>query len=155
MTHNPKTRKISLGKGVYALVDASDYVAVATLNWHSRMKGGITYAVRGIYGGGRYLGLMRMHRFILMAKHNQIVDHINGNGLDNRRKNLRICTASDNQRNRKTHREGRLFGTFKIKDSRQNPWGAQIYTPQKFYLGSFPTEKSAHEAVLVALSKKQ
>jgi hypothetical protein len=85
-------REIPLTKGYVAIVDDEDYERVmAAGKWHYSSG----YAVRDH-------SRMRMHRFImgLVFGDGKNVDHINGNGLDNRRCNLRICTMSQNQGNR-------------------------------------------------------
>lgn len=146
-------KKIKLSKGKVALVDDADYERVSALNWFSITKPHTTYAVRGIYDKG-YRGMMRMHRFIMNPPRGKVIDHLNGNGLDNRRSNLRVCGESENQRNRKVHRKGHLLGTSKSKASKKNPWMAQIRvdgTGKQHYLGLFPTQKLAHDAVLLAI----
>ena len=69
--------------------------------WH--LQKGMTdktgYAVRGSKVNGEYV-IIRMHRVLTDAPAGMHVDHINGNGLDNRRFNLRVCSCSENQRNR-------------------------------------------------------
>ncbi len=148
-------KKIKLTKGRFALVDDADYEAVSKLNWYAKKGNSTTYARHETWSGGKAVASIFMHRFILMPKRNQIIDHINGNGLDNRRKNIRICTAKENQRNLKKHRDGHLFGTTLKKDHKNNPWKAQIClkdSPKQTYLGYYPTEELAHEAVLLALS---
>jgi hypothetical protein len=55
-----------------------------------------------------------MHRMIMRPPKGMVVDHINGNGLDNRRCNLRICTRQENARNRRKHADGksRFLGVY-------------------------------------------
>lgn len=95
---------IPLTRGLFALVDDEDFPLVSNLKWHlqpiSRKLGGY-YAING-RGGSKPSsnGRIRMHRLILGAKPSQLVDHINGDGLDNRRCNLRIATTSENNANR-------------------------------------------------------
>lgn len=82
-----------------------------------------------------------MHRIIMNAKKHEIVDHINGNGLDNRRENLRVGTASLNCVNRKNTPGKFLRGTRKKK----NKFQAYIKVNGKqISLGYFETEKEAH-----------
>lgn len=151
MTH----REIRLTNGQIALVDEEDFDLISSFSWWPRPKGNTTYATRGLWKNNKQVGLIRMHRLIMNPPEGMVVDHINGNGLDNRKSNLRICTPSTNQRNRRGHRNGRLLGTFEIKDSKKNSWGAQIGIGGKkpqIYLGSYPTQEFAHEAVLLALA---
>lgn len=79
-----------------------------------------------------------MHRDILGAKPGQIVDHVNGNGLDNRRANLRICTHAENMRN---HRGSKGVDRFRGR------WRARIqFDHSSKFLGLFDTKKEAAEA---------
>ena len=80
----------------------------------------------------------------------EIVDHINGDPLDNRRCNLRVTTHRVNSQNKKINRQGHLVGTHFNKRSKK--WTAHatlngIYT----YLGSFETAQQAHAAYLAVI----
>lgn len=70
-------------------VDRSDYEWLSSFKWCLQS---------GRYAFNRSVGLM--HRAILEADSSCQVDHINGNGLDNRRANLRLCKRKENNRNR-------------------------------------------------------
>ena len=90
-------REIPLSSGFVALVDDEDYERVAQYPWFRDPNRNTTYAkTRQIPGRGK----TAMHRFILDAPPDLQVDHINGDGLDNRRSNLRLCTHAENRRNR-------------------------------------------------------
>ncbi|MEN2465930.1 AP2 domain-containing protein [Ornithinibacillus sp. JPR2-1] len=85
-------REIPLTQGKVTFVDAEDYEWLSKLKWYFRKspkdKG---YARRVANGKTIYL-----HRFIINAKPREIVDHINGNTLDNRKSNLRIVSIREN-----------------------------------------------------------
>jgi len=101
--------KIKLTQGKYAIVDNEDYKKVSKYLWYLFPNGsGNLYAKRNVK-----LELTKkwkdskkttqlMHRFILGLDFNdkQQVDHINGNGLDNRKENLRVATSNLNNHNR-------------------------------------------------------
>lgn len=94
---------IPLSRGLFATVDDADLHLVADIKWHAHPNGRVSrnyYAVNG-RGGAKptIAGRRYMHRLILGAEPEQYVDHVNGDGLDNRRVNLRIATAADNARN--------------------------------------------------------
>lgn len=97
--------KILLTQGQEALVDEDDFVRLSTFKWFyypgsPRSLTGYAMRNRRSYEeGGR--GVIYMHRFILDAPQGSVVDHINGNGLDNRRTNLRLATHRQNCRNRR------------------------------------------------------
>jgi hypothetical protein len=89
-------KKIPLTKGFEALVDTQDYERFKGFRWHAKlMKNGTVYAQRGERSGDRVRSYF-LHREILGAQPGQIVDHIDGDGLNNTRANLRICSASEN-----------------------------------------------------------
>jgi hypothetical protein len=98
-------REIPLTRGLCAIVDDSDYNWISKLKWNAIpkcTKSGF-YAVGQVMLGFKNQKRTWMHREILgVRNHKKIeVDHINGNGLDNRRCNLRVCSHSQNSRNRK------------------------------------------------------
>ena len=86
----PKEIALSNGKGI-AIVDEQDFSVLAKHSWYRQSDG---YAQAAINGKNRY-----MHRMILCAKSGEEVDHINGNKLDNRRANIRLCNRRQNQIN--------------------------------------------------------
>jgi len=104
----------------------------------------------------RYGNLTRkkeiLHRILLNAAPKTIVDHINGDSLDNRRANLRICTHAENLRNRKKHRNS--TSRFKGVTRHRNKWQACIsFNKRLFYLGLFESEREA-AAIYDAYARK-
>jgi hypothetical protein len=89
------TRRIPLTKGKFALVDAEDYYQLSQFQWFAN---GPTqtkfYAIRR-YGQKA----LKMHRVIMNAPEDLFVDHIDHNGLNNCKTNLRLCTRAQNNRN--------------------------------------------------------
>ena len=93
-------RKIHIGKGFYALVDDEDYERVSNRKWYPRIMPNTIYVnekTTGKWG-------ISLHRFIMNAKSGFVVDHINHNGLDNRKSNLRLCSHMENCYNSKLSR---------------------------------------------------
>ena len=88
-------REISLTKGKTAIVDDTDYELVCKYTWYAIERFGIWYARGRVNGKFTY-----MHRFILDAPNTQEVDHIDGDGLNNRRSNIRLASRSQNAMNR-------------------------------------------------------
>jgi hypothetical protein len=92
--------EVPLTQGKVALIDDEDAERVIRYKWHARWdaKGRRYYAVRQTQRKRKPYALS-MHRFILNAPPDAQVDHINRDGLDNRRSNLRLATANQNHWN--------------------------------------------------------
>ncbi len=90
------TKKIELTQGKFAVVDDSDYESVRDISWHAKKDGRNWYAWATLRGTRQKVSL---HRFILNPPAGLVVDHIDGNGLNCTRENMRICTRSENSRN--------------------------------------------------------
>ena len=91
-------------KGRVFVVDDEDAEYVRSFRWHLLVKRSsagreYVYARRSVMLDGRQQGVL-LHREIAGAESRQVVDHINGDPLDNRRANLRVCTQAENARNR-------------------------------------------------------
>lgn len=90
------------GRGdiMWATVDAEDLPLIAHIRWGRSQKGSHPYAlVRQFDETGKRLSFY-MHRMVVDAPFGSHVDHINGDTLDNRKSNLRLCTHAQNMRNR-------------------------------------------------------
>jgi hypothetical protein len=86
---------IKVSQGFHTLVDDDDYNNLNVFNWLPQKLSKTVYARKQEKGKFQY-----MHRIIMNAKKGEIVDHKNGDGLDNRKFNLRKCTRSENGCNR-------------------------------------------------------
>ena len=127
-----------------ALVDDEDFDFVSSYSWH--MCGG--YAVHSYARPGGNPGCVSMHRIITDPPSGLEVDHANGNRLDNRRENLRICTRAENQRNRTVdyRRLGRFKGVTRDRQGR-GAWRARIMVAgSTIDLGYFQDELDAKAA---------
>jgi hypothetical protein len=82
-----------------ALVDSADLPFLVRWRWEYLPNGRSGYAVRRLYAQGRTITIY-LHRQLLSARPGELVDHENGNGLDNRRENLRLATVAENAANR-------------------------------------------------------
>jgi hypothetical protein len=97
-----------------------------------------------------------MHRELMKAPRQLFVDHINGNTLDNRRQNLRLCTNSQNQANRRviTARSGYKGVYFNATAVPSRPWMAKLsVTGQQKTVGYFATPEAAAAAYDAELEK--
>jgi len=87
-------RVIPLTQGKFTVVDAEDYPSLSQFTWFAEGTPNNYYAVRKENGKS-----IKMHRQILNAPDHLVVDHIDHNGLNNRKSNLRLCTFAENCRN--------------------------------------------------------
>lgn len=99
-------KSVPLQCGDMCLVDVADYEIVKHLSWFSATKRGVKYVKTSIRDGGKQKGIL-MHRMLLNCPPDMFVDHINHNTLDNRRSNLRICNAHQNQHNSTKRKNGK------------------------------------------------
>lgn len=135
-------KKIPLTQGKYALVDDKDFEELSKFKWYFNSG----YVVRSGYKNGKRFRL-RMHRVILKAKIGEVCDHINGNALDNRCTNLRICLQSENMRNRKKNGNNTSGVKGIYWDKESNSWRAQIQVNgKKISIGRFSNLKNARVA---------
>jgi len=134
---------ISVTQGAFVLVDESDVRCVMEFNWRLASQGK-RYAMA--YVAGHHV---LMHRFLMSLELGDglEVDHINGDGLDNRRSNLRVCTAKQNRGNQKKHHDNKsgYKGVIRMRDATRNrPWRAQTnWDHQMCVLGYFHTAEEA------------
>jgi len=145
-----KKDKIPLTNGMFALIDEEDYEKLSKYNWCASKERKGVYAVRKAIKGekgwinGHESKSLRMHRKILNVDDKTQVDHINGNGLDNRKCNLRIVTARQNCQNKHIPMSSKYPGVY--WDKRRNKWAVSItINGVKKFLGRFNNEKEAFE----------
>lgn len=140
------SRTIPLTQGYEAIVDDEDYATLSAHKWciqqyKDKNRSTKVYAKRS-YNSKQ----VTMHRFILSPPKGVSVDHINGNGLDNRRENLRLSTKQQNAANRPKDRVKNATSKYKgvYFNKATNKWIARIHVDGKgIHLGSFLDEKQA------------
>lgn len=135
--------ELILNRGLFAKIDEEDFSRVSKYTWYVFVSGSQIYARTTVSLNGVRRGLF-LHRFLLNPDETEIVDHINGNGLDNRRCNLRIVSRSVNARNwfnRPAPASGAHY-VYKIcKKSRLQGW--VVFSPGRVYKGFFKYKKDA------------
>jgi hypothetical protein len=143
-------KQIPLTRGYTTIVDDEDFDELSKYKWHCSSYG---YAIRIIR-----IGLKRktiwMHRLIVGTPDGMDTDHINGNRLDNRRTNLRVCTTTQNVRNatKRENTSSRFKGVYWCK--RVSKWMARVSLNSKgIYLGYFDDEIDAAKAYNEAAQK--
>lgn len=133
-------KKIPLANGQFAIVDDEDFELLNQYVWHGHKSGGSevhVYAVTRI----------RMHRVVMNCPKGMYVDHINGDTLDNRKCNLRICSTAENQQNGRSRK-----GTSKYKgvhfNKKSGKWmGHFMANGKEYYCGLFDHEDDCARAV--------
>jgi len=139
-------KTIPLANGQSVLIDDEDFERVSKFKWSFRKMGGISYAFRH----WRELGVKKaesIHRHILNPKPGEIVDHINRNGLDNRRSNLRICNRSENCCNRKLGKNNKSGFKGVRLNKKTDKYEVRITKNGRvFFLGCFITSKEGAAA---------
>jgi hypothetical protein len=131
-------REITLTRGMVALVDDEDFGAVSSRKWGARCSNGLWYARSG--RGGK----IAMHHFIMGSS--EIIDHRDGNGLNNQRSNLRRATQAQNMGNRAKHKTA-SSSRYKGVCRHRNKWRATIaLAGYRKHIGCFVKEEHAARA---------
>ena len=149
----PTMKKIPLTQGKYALVDDSDYDWLMTWKWHAHFdkynwyaKSSYSFCIKK----QSHVHTFSMHRLLMVhpiAPYE--VDHLDGDGLNNQKENLRIVTHRLNMKNK---RNNQTYPGVRY-DARYGTYGARIAIGSKeFWLGSY---KRFDDAVLARISAER
>lgn len=137
-------RELILSKGHISYVDDEDYEWLSGWKWSVTTSGKILYAQRSIYSNNTQRSIL-LHRFLLgVSGRGIMVDHVDHNGLNNQRSNLRVCNSSQNQSNMKSHEDStsKYVGVSWVKSRKR--WNAAIGVNYKvIQLGRYKTEQEA------------
>ena len=148
---------IQLSNGGVALVDDSSVPRLSGRVWRAnhRYVAGKRAEVSAVVSGSSKNGtFVQLHRFLTQCPVGLSVDHVDGNPLNNCLSNLRICSASENMRNRKISRSNKCGFKGVYKDGKTPRYRAEIKANGKRYrLGSFQTAGQAHAAYLAAAQR--
>lgn len=148
------TREVALSRGYVAIVDDADFERVQALRWSVSTSCGWPRAYHYAWDRStRKARAIAMHRFIMDAPADKLVDHVNGNTLDNRRENLRLCSAGENARNSAKRRGAKL--PYKGVYLNGKRWSASICVDRTIHrLGTFDTVEEgarAYDAAAIRL----
>jgi hypothetical protein len=147
--------QIPLAGGRVTLVDEPTFKRLGHLKWHLKRSQNTTrlYAQRTVVIDGKKTAVA-LHREVMRAKPGDIVDHVNNEPLDNRRCNLRICSARENAQNVKSsnQKKGKYKGVY--ASAAAGRWCAAIAAGEKrpngkrkrVHLGSFDSPELAAQA---------
>lgn len=134
--------RIKLTQGKFALIDDEDYSKVVAHKWFLKKHGTVSYAISKTR--------VRMHRLILgLTNPKIIIDHRDRNGLNNQRRNLRICTQGENVRNTSSRigSTSRYLGVYFDRGRCNKKWVAAIASNHvRTFIGSFAKEVDAAKA---------
>lgn len=131
--------KAATSDGTEFYVDDCDASLVSRHHWYRNYK---NYVCTNIAGHN-----IKLHRLILNAPKSKIVDHIDGNPLNNVRGNLRLCTMQQNNFHRRPVKSKSSTSKFKGVARKNERWKAEIrINGTKRWLGLFPTEEAAARA---------
>lgn len=139
-------REIQLSRGMVALVDEADYESVTAYGaWCADRSGNTYYARKNLYSPGQPPRSLLMHRLITGWPY---VDHRNGDGLDNRRTNLRPATHAQNMANKRRYRNNTSgFKGVTRNTGTGRPWRAALKVDgRRIHLGYFDTAEDAARA---------
>lgn len=146
---------IPLTQGKFAIVDDEDYERVSEFKWYvHRKKNESTEYARAKKTVDKKQYMLVLHRFVLMLKSGDgQVDHINRNGLDCRKSNLRKCTKSQNAANSKTRKPFRYKGV-RYDGKYKKTYSVRItHNYKSEYVGRFDNEEDAARAYDKAAKK--
>lgn len=141
--------RVQLTQGQACLIDLADLPLVARYRWHAiccrRRK--LWYASTAVYDRGKQLRF-QMHQLIagtIGKGHLALVDHKNGDPLDNRRCNLREATHGQNNANRAAYSTSGFKGVYRSRNGRR--WVARIrHEKHRRHLGVYDTPEAAADA---------
>ena len=149
-------KKIKLTNGLYSMVDNDIYYLIKKFKWFGVMNGGRTtyypaICIKFLDGNWR---LLRLHHLVVGQPLNRKlqIDHIDTNGLNNQRSNLRIVTHRENVSNTKNRQMGKTASAcigVSLSHSGKR-WVAKI---NNRYLGTFDTEQEASTTYKLAVRR--
>lgn len=131
----------------FVKVDDEDYDYLSKYKWHIKANGSKTYAI-GPVSLSRITGESSMHRILMkhLLSGKLMVDHIDGDGLNNQKTNLRIATRSQNMANRNStpNSSSKYLGVSWDNSRVKKKWRAQItFNGERTYIGNYATEEEA------------
>lgn len=145
-------REIPLSKGLVALVDDGDYDALSRHKWCAQRGKGTHYAMRKVVLAGEQ-HFVYMHVAIMGARPGMQIDHIDHDGLNNQRDNLRHVTQHGNMQNRRGANRNAASGQRNVYPTPNGTYNVKMQIGQKIItIGTFRT---LDDAVLAAESGRR
>lgn len=140
--------EIELTQGKVAIIDDEDYEIVSKHNWRAYKDKNTYYAITRYEHTPPY-SQISLHRFIMNDPEGMVVDHIDGNGLNNKKENLRIVTRQQNNSHRLNMMSNNTSGYRGVywKKHPHNRWLSCIrFNSKLIHLGYFDTKEEAARA---------
>lgn len=140
-------KQIILSQGKFALVDDIDFEELNKFKWYARPSRKTFYATRNSNPRKLRLPQIQMHRVIIgKIPEGKEVDHIDGDGLNNQRYNLRLCTQSENSKNKSMYKNNKSGYKGVSWNTRDKKWDSSARLNKKAKrIGQF---KNIEDAIL-------
>ena len=143
--------EVPLKHGKILLFDDRDWAAATLISWYAVEQRGRWYVLAHDPGKPSGAAKLRFHRFVLDAKPGQGVDHVNGEGLDNRRANLRLCGDALNQQNTGPRGGGSQYKCVAWSAAKRKWQVALRFGGRGHFVGYFDGEEAAARAYDAAI----
>ena len=138
---------LPLTRDQFAIIDADDAQQLSGVFWCAHFISGRWYASGRIMGEGGWSRLVLMHRYIMNAKHGELIDHKDGNALHNSKSNLRVATKSQNAANSRLRSDNKIGYRGVSWDRSREKWRAYCRPHGKqIHIGYFDDPKDAAHA---------
>jgi len=135
-------KEIPLSKGRFTSVDDEDYPYLMSHRWYLEKEGDHYYVIHRPKTDGKKRRICMHNKIMGPAPENQIVDHIDGNPLNNQKSNLRFVTRRQNSQNRHQKKTSIFPGVY--RDKRSNRWRARIFIDgASHHIGYYRSEVEA------------
>jgi len=137
--------EISLTKGKFAFIDDEDWDLVKNYKWYYNNNGYAETSIKQENGKHKTTG---MHRLIINNNNPKIhIDHINHNGCDNEKYNLRLCTHQQNHMNQSSNKNSTSKYMGVNWEKSRKKWKSQIgFNNKRIFVGYFINEEDAARA---------
>lgn len=145
-------------KGSFEMeIDEEDWPKIKDLSLHINERDKVNYCIHKVFVKRKYVKTMHVHRIVMglgdYKDDKRIVNHIDGNGLNNKKSNLEICDTMHNSQSWRQHNRKNIgVISYDVSMQRRKRWRAQIYINAKRYSKRFLTDEEASDWLCLVLS---